>query len=72
MKWMTSVTSVCIFIQRNIATSTIELIFLIERIDARYPSHSALENCENIFGNVRRHKREALVQEFFDGTRIGA
>ena len=40
MTWMTSMAIVCVVTQRNFATPTIELIFLISRIDVHHPRHA--------------------------------
>ena len=66
MLWMTSMTNVCVITKRNIFTSTIGLVFLIARSDVSHPRHTTSEPCEHVFGNARRYKREATVQEFVE------
>ena len=64
---MTSVNNVCIITKRNLVASTIGLVFLIAtRSDVSHPMHTTYEPCEHVFGNVRRHKREATIQEFVE------
>ena len=66
MIWMTSMKHVCIIPKRNIVTSINGLVFLITRSDVSHPRHTRCEPCEHVFGNVRRYKRKATVQEFVE------
>ena len=66
MTWMKSMESACVFTKRNISISTIGIIFIIARSDVHHPRHTTSEPWYRVFVNVRRHKREATVQEFVE------